>query len=76
MTSEASSERRIISERQAAKLLRLSQPTLRRWRADGRGPPIMLSPRRIGCRLSDLEQWFDERAVAAPGVGPMLELEH
>jgi len=51
-----------ISEREAARYLGLSEPTLRRHRRDGTGPRyVRLSANRLGYRPSDLDAWLEER---------------
>jgi predicted DNA-binding transcriptional regulator AlpA len=53
---------RVISVRQAAEVIGLSVPTLRRVIAAGKGPPlIQLSPRRQGIRESHLTKWPNGR---------------
>jgi hypothetical protein len=51
-----------LTELQAARLLKLSQRTLQRWRHDGGGVPyIRISTRRITYRRADLIQWANAR---------------
>ena len=45
----------LLTERQAANWLRISLPTLRRWRRAGRGPTFVRFARIIFYRLEDLE---------------------
>ena len=53
---------RLLTQPEAAKLLRLSENTLRQWRARGRGPRfVRLSNRAIRYRNEDLEDFVDER---------------
>jgi predicted DNA-binding transcriptional regulator AlpA len=53
---------RVIPVRQAAEIIGLSVPTLRRVIAAGNGPPlIQLSPRRQGIRESHLNKWLSGR---------------
>lgn len=55
---------RILSERQAANFLDLSEGTLERMRKAGRAPRhVLLSERRLGYRISDLVAFVDSRAV-------------
>ena len=52
----------ILSERQVARWLGLSEPTLFRHRRDGTGPTfIRLSARRVGYRRSAVEVWLSQR---------------
>lgn len=57
----------VITVRQAARLLRVSDSTLRRLYTDyGRlPPPIRLSPGRIGYRLSTIENYLAEQEAAS-----------
>ena len=55
---------RIISEAEAAQLIDVSLPSMRRHRYAGDGPPwVQLSERRIGYRIRDLIRWVDSRTV-------------
>jgi predicted DNA-binding transcriptional regulator AlpA len=52
----------ILSEKQTAKTLNLSVDTLKRLVKLGQGPRrIVLSRRRIGYLLKDLEKWIADR---------------
>jgi predicted DNA-binding transcriptional regulator AlpA len=52
----------LLSERQVARWLGLSEPTLFRHRRDGTGPTfIRLSARRVGYRRSAVEAWLSQR---------------
>ena len=54
----------ILCEKELAKWLETSRPTLQRQRSDGSGPPfIKLSERRIGYRKSEVERWLALRTV-------------
>jgi len=51
-----------ISEREAARYLGLSEPTLRRHRREGTGPRyVRLSANRLGYRPADLDAWLESR---------------
>ena len=52
----------IISEREAAQALSLSPSQLRRMRKEGVGPPYrQLGIKRLGYRVTELEQWIDSQ---------------
>jgi predicted DNA-binding transcriptional regulator AlpA len=52
----------ILTERQVARWLGLSEPTLFRHRRDGTGPTLIrLSARRVAYRRSAVEAWLNER---------------
>jgi predicted DNA-binding transcriptional regulator AlpA len=54
----------ILSERELAKWLATSCPTLQRHRSNGSGPPfIRLSARRVGYRKSAVEKWLQSRTT-------------
>ncbi|MGY4227600.1 putative DNA-binding transcriptional regulator AlpA [Bradyrhizobium sp. USDA 4503] len=51
----------LLTQREAAMALRLSERTLERWRVSGDGPPFAKLGRRIGYRPADLEAWIAAR---------------
>jgi predicted DNA-binding transcriptional regulator AlpA len=55
----------LLTQREAALALRLSERTLERWRVSGDGPPFAKLGRRIGYRESDLEAWINSRLVGS-----------
>jgi predicted DNA-binding transcriptional regulator AlpA len=56
---------RVISRAEAWRLCGLSPDTWHRLEARGETPPITrLSERRLGYRLTDLQQWLDARREA------------
>lgn len=56
----------VVTEDEAAKLLRVSVRTLGRLRVDGDGPRfVRLTGRRIGYAVADLEAWIRARAVGS-----------
>ena len=58
----------IICEKELARWLDTSRPTLQRQRSDGSGPPfIQLSNRRIGYRKSAVERWLTTRTLSRVG---------
>lgn len=59
----ASNGNSIVTEAEAAHMLRLSLRTLQRMRAGGvEGPPfVRLTERRIGYRVADLNAWAESR---------------
>ena len=60
-------EDRVITQREAAEVIGISLPTLRRRVRAGDGPPIVrLSERRIGYRLRDLRSWIDANTDPPP----------
>lgn len=50
-----------LNERQAARFLGVSAGTLRLWRSEGRSPKFFRAGKLIRFRLSDLNQWIEER---------------
>ncbi len=56
----------VVTEAEAARILRLSPRSLQRLRLDGGGPPFCrLSERRIGYVLADLTMWLSARTAAS-----------
>ena len=59
----------ILTTREAAPILKAHPRTLRRWAAEGYGPPrLRITPRRSGYRVSDIEAWI-AGLTAANGRG-------
>ena len=54
--------RRVVSEAEAATHVNLSLVHFRRLRREGRGPRyVKLGVKRVGYRLSDLDEWIEVR---------------
>ena len=52
----------VVTEAEAAKMLSLSPPTLRRMRGEGTAPRyVQLGARRLGYRVADLDAWIERR---------------
>ena len=51
----------LLTQREAALALRLSERTLERWRVSGGGPPFAKLGKRIFYRQSDLDDWIASR---------------
>jgi excisionase family DNA binding protein len=55
-------DQRVLTVIEAARLIGVSHPTIKRIIASGNGPPIIqIGKRRIGIRISDLRRWLDGR---------------
>lgn len=54
---------KLLTEIQAADLLRMSSRTLQAWRGQGAGPPFIRAGRAIRYRRSDLMSWTTEQTV-------------
>jgi excisionase family DNA binding protein len=54
---------RLLTQSDAAKLLRLSERTLERLRLTGGGPSFVKCGRSVRYRECDLERWIRERIV-------------
>ena len=67
---------RLLTEIQAADLLRMSSRTLQAWRGQGVGPPFIRAGRAIRYRRSDVMSWATENTIkpklplAIDGVAP------
>jgi excisionase family DNA binding protein len=56
---------RLLTQSDAAKLLRLSERTLERLRLQGGGPVYVKAGRSVRYRESDLEAWIAARVVSS-----------
>jgi len=56
---------RLLTQREAATLLRLSERTLERLRVTGGGPVFVKAGRLVRYRQADLENWIESRVVAS-----------
>jgi excisionase family DNA binding protein len=56
---------RLLTQREAAGVLRLSQRTLERLRVAGGGPVYVKAGRLVRYREADLEAWINSRVVAS-----------
>jgi hypothetical protein len=53
----------LLTQREAALALRLSERTLERFRVTGFGPPFCKLGRRVLYRADDLDRWITSRVV-------------
>jgi predicted DNA-binding transcriptional regulator AlpA len=65
---------RLLTQRDAATLLCLSQRTLERLRVTGAGPRYVKAGRSVRYREADLEAWIAARVVDSTSV-PVVALE-
>jgi excisionase family DNA binding protein len=63
---------RLLTQREAASVLRLSQRTLERFRVSGAGPTYVKAGRLVRYREHDLEKWIDSRAIGSTSEGDRL----
>jgi excisionase family DNA binding protein len=63
---------RLLTQREAAILLRLSERTLERLRVQGSGPVYVKAGRSVRYREADLEAWIASRVVNSTSEEPML----
>jgi hypothetical protein len=54
---------KLLTEIQAADLLRMSSRTLQAWRGQGVGPPFIRAGRAIRYRRSDVMSWATDNTV-------------
>ncbi len=54
-----------LTQKDAARVLRLSQRTLERYRVAGMGPRFVKTGRRVLYRPSDIESWAAERTFGS-----------
>ena len=55
----------LVTQSEAAKLLRLSERTLERLRVSGGGPVYVKAGRSVRYRETDLEKWISARIVGS-----------
>jgi len=55
----------LLDQREAAKLLRLSERTLERLRVHGGGPSYIKCGRSVRYRACDIEKWIAARIVSS-----------
>ena len=55
----------LLTQRQAAEMLALSERTLERFRVSGMGPKFVRLGHSIRYRLSDVEAWIASRTVGS-----------
>jgi excisionase family DNA binding protein len=55
----------MLDQREAARLLRLSERTLERLRGSGGGPRFVKCGRSVRYRETDLEAWIAQRVVSS-----------
>lgn len=56
----------VLTEAEAARLVRLSPRTMQRLRLEGGGPRfVKLTARSIGYAIADLQAWVHQRSVAS-----------
>jgi len=60
----------LLTQREAAQLLRLSERTLERLRVSGLGPKFCRMRRSIRYRQTDLDQWIASRIVGSTSERP------
>jgi predicted DNA-binding transcriptional regulator AlpA len=60
----------LLSQREAATLLHLSERTLERFRVSGTGPKFIRLGRSIRYRLADIEAFIASRIVASTSERP------
>lgn len=60
----------LLTEVEAADLLRMSERTLQAWRTQARGPTFVRAGRAIRYRRSDLLAWIEAHIVPVEGIPP------
>ena len=75
MSRNTPNQQQLITERDAAKLLSISERTLRNWRTRGGGPRfVRVSARCIRYRILDIETWATDRtrrSTSDLGISPI-----
>jgi predicted DNA-binding transcriptional regulator AlpA len=70
MAQQASDPERLLTEIQAADLLRLSSRTLQAWRSQGVGPEYVKAGRAVRYRRPALIEWTERNTVVAAQLAP------
>lgn len=70
MAQQANDPERLLTEIQAADLLRLSARTLQAWRSQGVGPEYVKAGRAVRYRRSALITWTEQNTVVATALVP------
>jgi|GEM_PF-1822317 excisionase family DNA binding protein len=55
-----------LTERELADLLKVTVGTVRRWRREGTGPPVLWAGGRPRYRRADVDAWLERRDDAEP----------
>jgi excisionase family DNA binding protein len=55
-------DERLWTEQETAEYLHVAVGTLRRWRAEGTGPPALRVGRTIRYRRSDVDAWVERQS--------------
>lgn len=58
----------LLTTREAAVYLRLSESALNHWRLEGRGPPFTRFGRQVRYCRADVECWLSEMNEGATGL--------
>ena len=58
----------LLTEAEVAELLRVSERTVRRWRAEGTGPPAVRVGKAVRYRRRAVDEWLErpDRQVGPP----------
>ncbi len=56
----------LLTEAEAARLLRIAPRTLRWWRSKGTGPPYVRLGRRVMYRRAAVLKWLEEKEKGHP----------
>ena len=60
----------LLSRRELATILKLSEATLRNWASRRTGPPFLrVGPRRVAYRTGDVRQWLESALTSTSGRG-------
>jgi excisionase family DNA binding protein len=53
----------LLTTQQVANILKVSAPTLQRWRTEGNGPRWIQVGRSVRYRPADIQSWIERQAV-------------
>ncbi len=76
VAAKTTNEQRLVTEKQAAKLLSVSPRTLRNWRTRGGGPRfVKISGRCIRYSIADINEWTKKRTKRSTSDLGILPIE-
>lgn len=65
----------VLTEEDAAKVLKLSPRTLEKWRSEGVGPSVLRMGRRVAYARRDLVRWLEEQEAKGRKESSVRDLE-
>lgn len=57
----------VLTSKEVANWLRVTEQTVRRWRSDGKGPPFFRMGRQVRYYAHEVLSWLDENKTGETG---------